>query len=368
MPQKTQGRQKNLDELRCLAMMMVVVLHFLGKGELLGDVTAPDMSTVGIGAWVLEAFSIVAVNCYMLISGYFLSESDFKLSRLLRLYLQIWIYSVGIGLLSVICGIVPAEEVNTHYYLSLIFPVSMGHYWFMTAYVFLYLLFPLVGMAVRKMDKTQFRLVLAMLFAVFCALKSLVPVRLEQDAQGYDMIWYLCMFLAAAYIRKYGVGFLDKKWKCLLLYLAGVALILTELFVLHAVYVTSGKFELILKVSFEYNHIFVLIASLGLFGLFLNSEGKGPAGTIASKLAPYVLGAYLLHENIGVRYTWQELFGAKSISTVPELVGKTFLAAVCVFAAGTALERIRSMIGRCLKFGGALERWDMVFRKEQSGR
>ena len=34
-------RMANLEVLRCVAMMMVVVLHYLGKGGLLPDLTAP---------------------------------------------------------------------------------------------------------------------------------------------------------------------------------------------------------------------------------------------------------------------------------------------------------------------------------------
>ena len=115
----------NLEVLRCVAMMMVVVLHYLGKGGLLPDLTAP-LSVQDMAAWLLEAFCIVAVNVYMMISGYFLCESSFKLSRLLTLWLQLWLYSVGIGVLAVVTGIVPAAEVSTHYYLTLLFPVTMG--------------------------------------------------------------------------------------------------------------------------------------------------------------------------------------------------------------------------------------------------
>ena len=118
-------RMANLEVLRCVAMMMVVVLHYLGKGGLLPDLTAP-LSAQDMAAWLLEAFCIVAVNVYMMISGYFLCESSFKLSRLLTLWLQLWLYSVGIGVLAVVTGIVPAAEVSTHYYLTLLFPVTMG--------------------------------------------------------------------------------------------------------------------------------------------------------------------------------------------------------------------------------------------------
>ena len=348
MAQKTGARQQNLDELRALAMMMVVVLHFLGKGNLLGDVTADTMDSVGVFAWVLEAFCIVAVNCYMLLSGYFLCESEFKLSRLFKHYLQVWMYSVGIGLVAAATGFVPAAEVDTHYYLTLLFPVSMGHYWFMTAYLFLYVMLPVVLTGVRHMDQKQMQGSILLLLVVFCLCKSVLPFRLEQDGLGYDVVWYLCVFLLAAYIRKFGMPVLAKRWRCMCFYLGGCGLILAEFFVLRELYLRRGSFGLILKVSFEYNHMFALLAAVGLFGFFLQSKGSGIAGKAARVISPYVLGVYLLHENIGVRYGWQRLFHAGEIRTVPELILWTLLAAVCMFAAGVALEWLRSILVKAL--------------------
>ena len=57
-----------------------------GKGQSAGDLTQETMTGAGIAAWVLEGFCLVAVNVYMLISGYFLCESSFKPSRLSAAY------------------------------------------------------------------------------------------------------------------------------------------------------------------------------------------------------------------------------------------------------------------------------------------
>ncbi len=344
MTGKGKSRQKNLEKLRCVAMMMVVTLHFLGKGNLLGDVSAPKMSGVGLAAWALEALCIVAVNCYMLLTGYFLSESSFKPGRLLGLYLQIWMYSVGVGLAAWALGIVPAKEVNTHYFLTLLFPVSMGHYWFMSAYVYFYLLLPFVGSAVKRMTKGQLKLVLIMLLGVFCLTKSILPFRLEGDGQGYDMIWYLCVFLTAAYIRKYGIRLLENRWKCLGLYAAGCAAALLEMGLLRGAYLQSGKFGLILKISFEYNHLFVLAAAVGLFGWFLHGRDKGFTADCAAMVSPCVLGVYLFHENIGLRYNWPGWFGADRIQSVPELILWTFIAVCLIFITGVIVEAARSFV------------------------
>lgn len=337
-------RMANLELLRCVAMMMVVVLHFLGKGGLLPELTGEGMGAYGVTAWALETLSIAAVNVYMFISGYFLSSSAFKLSRLLQLYLQVWVYSVAFGLLGAFTGVLSETAFDTHYILTLIFPVTMGHYWFMTAYVFLYLLLPFAGIAVRQMTKRQLQTAVVLLFLVFCIAKSILPVRLEMDAQGYDCQWYLCVFAAAAYVRRFGVGFLDSKGRSFLLYIGSCGLILAGTLGLRAVYLRTGSLGRMLGMFLDYNHILPFLAAAGLFGVFKGMHIKGRMAGIINRVAPCTLGVYLLHENLGLRYSWQKWLGAERISTVPGLLMGTLGAVAAVFACGILADIVRRWI------------------------
>lgn len=329
-------RMPNLDLLRCVAMMMVVVLHYLGKGNLLPDLTGRGMGAMGITAWLLESFCIVAVNAYMLISGYFLCTSSFKVSRLLQLWLQIWFYSMAFGLLGALTGALSGTAFDFHYLLTLLFPITMDHYWFLTAYVFLYLLLPFVGTAVKKMTKQQLQIAIGLLLGAFCAAKSILPVRLETDQKGYDCLWYLCVFLTAAYLRRFGVPFLEKKRRGAMLYAGGCLLIFAGTFLLREVNLRTGRMEMLLKVCLEYNHVLVFLAAVGLFAAFCRLRIQGKPAKIISGIAPYTLGVYLLHENLGLRYSWQNWLGAKTLAAgMAESAGD--LGAVCGLLLGTGL-------------------------------
>lgn len=334
-------RLANLELLRCAAMGMVVVLHYLGKGGLLADLTGERLGSVGTAAWLLEAFCIVAVNIYMLISGYFLCTSSFKLSRLLQVWLQVWLYSVAFGLVGALTGVVAETTVDTHYFLTLLFPVSMGHYWFMTAYVFLYLLTPLVGFAVRKMTRAQMRVTVLSLLVVFCVIKSVAPMRLEMDGQGYDCLWYLCVFVTAAYVRRFGIPFLEKKGRGLLLYVGCCLLIFAGTMGLRLVYLRTGSLGLMLKMCMEYNHILPFLAALGLFFAFRRLNVPEKISGVINRIAPYTLGVYLLHENIGLRYSWQKWLGAERIDSVAGLFVWTAAAVAAVFVCGILADMLR---------------------------
>lgn len=372
-------RMANYELLRCVAMMMVIVLHYLGKGGLLPDLTGESLGMRGTSAWLLEGLCIVAVNVYMFISGYFLCTSCFKPSRLLRLLGQVWVYSVFFGMLGALTGVVAETPVDVHYFLTLLFPVSMEHYWFMTAYIFLYLLLPFVGMAVRAMTKSQLRLAAGALLTAFCLLKSVLPVRLETDGKGYDCLWYLCVFVAAAYIRRFGLPFLEKKGRGLLLYLGGSLLAFGGTMLLRLFCLKTGSLERMVGMCMEYNHVLPFLAALGLFGAFGRLRISDKIAPVINKIGPCTLGVYLLHENLGLRYSWQKWLGTEAVKAAGEggagvaaMLAWTALAVICVFICGVLTDLVRTQAargaGRILsrlrcwrKLTETLARWDEAF-------
>ncbi len=379
-------RQANLELLRCIAMMMVIVLHYLGKGGLLVSLEEAALCPAGLLAWLLESFCIVAVNVYMLISGYFLSVSSFRPSRLIQLWLQVWSYSIAIGLLGALTGVIEETAFDTHFLLTLLFPISMDHYWFLTAYFFLYLLLPFLGTAVRHMTKRQLQIAALLLLFAFSVQKSILPVRLETDGLGYDCLWYVCVFVAAAYIRRFGVGFLGKKGCGAALYVGGCLGIFGGTMLLRRIYLRTGSLERLLQVCMEYNHILPFLAAVGLFGAFLRVRISGRFAAAVCKVSPCTLGVYLLHENLGLRYTWQDWLGAGRLWTKMQsqtaspaaLLLYAAAAAVCVFAVGILAEMFRRSLFRLLDRGlGALapyrklKQWilglDECFRRQGEG-
>lgn len=371
-------RMANLELLRCVAMMMVVVLHYLGKSGLLPELAGGTLDATGYAAWLLESFCIVAVNVYMFISGYFLSTSSFKLSRLLQLWLQVWFYSVAVGGIAAAAGVVRGVTVDTHYFLTLLFPVGMRHYWFMTAYVFLYLFMPLVGFAVQNMTKEQLRLTMVSLLLVFCVSKSVMPVRLEMDGQGYDCIWYLCVFVAAAYMRRFGFSFLKKKGSGILLYAAGCLLIFGMTMALRQIWLRTGSLERMLTTAMAYNHVLTFAAAVGLFVAFCKISVGGRAAAVINRIAPYTLGVYLLHENIGLRYTWQQWLRADRVDGIWSLLWHTAAAVLAVFVCGVAVDMLRAFAAAALKrvllhipvcrgLADRIQAADALFAKDRAG-
>ena len=336
------GRNYGLDLMRCVAMIMVVILHYLGKGGILvshsfqGAYEAKDVTS-----WFLEALCIVAVNLYMLMSGYLLSAGSFKLSRLLGLVVKIWLYSVIVGFAGIALG-TPTETVDTYFRLRLLLPISMNTYWFMTAYVLFYCLVPVLSMAAKDMDKKKMQVVIGCLLFFHVILKTILPVKLENDAIGMDAMWYIVLFFIAAYIRRFVT--VKKTAGFFVGYVLCAFLITGESLVLRAIYLKTGSLSYILGVSYDYNHIFVLAGAVMLFMAFLNLNISEKAGRVFAFLGKYSLGVYLLHENLSVRYYWESLLWSDKTSGVIQTIVFPISAGIIVFLTGVIIDFITSRI------------------------
>ena len=154
-------RNSAFDILRLAAMLMVTLLHITGHG--LRDVQIEPFSGAYWIPLILNTFSLVAVNCFVLISGHFLSSQNSSPKKLALLWLQVWTYSV---MVYVILCLIPGFDV--HFRLSTLvecmFPLLSNQYWFFTCYFLLYLIAPALNRLTQSWNETEFRKALAVLF------------------------------------------------------------------------------------------------------------------------------------------------------------------------------------------------------------
>jgi len=334
----------NIELLRLLAMMMVVSLHFLAKGNLL-EPLAESMSAKGYAAWFLEGFSIVAVDVYVLISGYFLVETGFRTKRLLHLVLQALFYTCLVPIVLILLGLLSVQELTFYNILQYIFPTNMLHYWFLSAYVLMFLFTPVLNSAVHAMKKTQLQWAIILLLIMESLSKTVIPVRLELDNLRYDAFWFMVVYLIAAYIRLYGIPYFDSAKKSGLTFLAIGILTFVWTMLIRFVFMKTGQFQNFMESAYGYNHLFTITGAVALFYTFYHMKlASGFLANVVCKLAPYTFGVYLLHEHINIRYEWPFWLGAGACDSVGSLLGHWLFAIVIVMAIGILVDYVRSVL------------------------
>ena len=342
-------RQANFELLRIVAMMMIIALHYLVKGGVAVPYTE-NHSPVNYFAWLLEAFCIVAVNCYVLISGYFPVDASWKPRRVLSLVCQILFYSMAIPIVLIGLGIVSGSSLGVYDWIGYLFPVGTEHYWFGTAYLLMYLFSPLLAAGIRQMEQKQLQIVIGMLLLFFSLGKSVIPIAFVTDHYGYDFGWFLCLFVVAGYLRRFGFPWLEKRKHALLLYVLSAAGIWALSIVADGL---SGKitaYTYYEDMPYTYNHILCLTGAVSLFYLFKNMEiRREKAGEVICKLSVYTFGIYLLHEHILLRYEWMQWLQVDRVAGTWAFIPHLLLAILLVYATGTIVDVVRVWLFTMIK-------------------
>lgn len=336
-------RQANFELLRIVAMFMIISLHYLVKGGVaLSAPFAAKENPVGVLAWLIEAFCIVAVNCYVLISGYFGVESVWKPGKVVSLLCQVLFYSLLVPCIFLLFGAESARGLGFYGWLGCALPVETEHYWFATSYLLMYLFAPLLSAGIRQMEKRQLQIITAFLLLFFSLGKTVFPVPLVTDRFGYDFGWFLCLFVTAGYIRMYGIAWLEKQSHAVSAYLLSVLCIWMFALCSNTLGGEMEAFAYYADMLYTYNHLLCLAGAVALFYLFKNLQiREGRFAGAVRKLAPYTFGVYLLHEHNLVRYEWMNWLGVekvkKSFLFVPHMIGCILL----VYVIGTTVDAVR---------------------------
>ncbi|MBN2918307.1 MAG: acyltransferase family protein [Lactobacillus sp.] len=150
---KSKRRNQNIEIMRSILMMFIVMHHLTINGYglqsgLVGKSTISISNSYATFLAMLNSIFVIGVNVFFLISGYF--GIHFKLKRLLKLIAEVYFYSIVLNVLALLFGF---SIISLGYIQKIIFP-SLD-YWFIYAYVLLYILSLLINTGLEKSKKIQ---------------------------------------------------------------------------------------------------------------------------------------------------------------------------------------------------------------------
>lgn len=97
-------RQSNIELLRIISMILILAHHFSVHGGF--NILKTSFTINRLWIQFLQFGGKIGVNIFVIISGYFLITSKgIKISKVLKLWLQLFFYSVSIYTLFVLTGV-----------------------------------------------------------------------------------------------------------------------------------------------------------------------------------------------------------------------------------------------------------------------
>lgn len=280
-------RNANMDLLRIVSMLLIILLHSIDhSGILEASETAPFAAQL----WVRFTYMLtqVCVNCYVLISGYFLVTSKFRLQKLVALWMEVVFYSLTVRIVFILTGYRPLSISSI---LSCFVPVFTGRYWFITIYFGLYLIFPFLNIAIRAMNRFQHTILNVILFVLFSVMVSVHPSYAGMNSGGgWGLAWFVVLYFAAAWFRLY----YNKKTKLMptLIYIIG-SLAIACGFVLVGNRIPFVR--TVLGNLYRYDSVAAYVFSLCVLAIFINIKINTSINRVIIFIAPATFGVYLIH-------------------------------------------------------------------------
>lgn len=345
-------RQMNLEMLRVVTMFMIITLHFLAHGGVLNVIEPPGLKYYFY--WSVAGICYVAVNCYVLITGYFQSCSKFRLKKLLLLLIEVWFYSIFIYVGLCLFGI---RTFTMKDFLTAIFPILNSEYWFATIYVGLYIVSPFINWGLSRLDRRQHLLLLVVLILLFSVWPTFFFFSVGLNfGGGFGIVWFFILYCIGAYIRKYA-----KKDENLWRWAVGCIILLCTIplskFLLGKI---SGNYLnnfIPDSMFYSYNSVLVLSASVTLFCTFIRIDIKNKLfSDMIRFFASSVFGVYLIHDNPYIReYMWGRLEVVRYLNLHTFLL-IMFGTILTIYLTGTFIDKLRILLFSRLIQEQALDR------------
>ena len=296
------------------------------------------------------AICIVHVNLFMLLTGYFLSNSRFKLKKVISFVLQLAFYNFIINIILILIGVVDSFNVE---FITQIFFLNFKNYWFFSCYIILYFLSPFINKFISLIDRKTFKKLIICLLVCFSILPFLTT-NLFFETNGYTVYQFVMMYFIGAYIKKYDVvseikGNLTKKR--LTFFSIYIVCAIINLF---SFYTSVGMKNIgnemltyiadnMINYFLNYNNPIIIIQSISFFLLFGTFQFKNKT---INKISSLTFGIYLIHENYYIRQKLYKWLGIVIEHTTYQgtIIFKVFLLAMVIFVGCSIIEWLRQLL------------------------
>ena len=186
-----------MELLRIVSMVLVLITHacYVSLGPpTQADITASYSSSIMRS--LSESLSDVGVNTFILISGWFGIRS--RLSRFVEFIFQIYFLEVLLYAMMKVLGLTGTIGIDG--WIELFF-FRYGTYWFIKAYIVLYIFAPLLNAFVENCSRKQLQFFLISFYIVQTIYGFYINI--GWFSNGYSPMSFMGLYLLARYMRLY---------------------------------------------------------------------------------------------------------------------------------------------------------------------
>lgn len=256
----------------------------------------------------------IAIDCFLLITGYFMIRGGWRFRKAIELYAEIKFYKIIIFL---ILGVGIYQQVNfftiSHCVFSTLYSIGYGRS-FPEVFLLFYLFIPFINKMLYSLPKREWIWLLTLLISFYSVLYTCIP-SLNQKSIHY-LGWFITLYIIGAYIRTYPNKYTESQNFGLYNSLCAFVFILCSILLLD-----FAKYANILNLSGNYYYYFSMDSNkLGALWLSVSlflwvKSCKLNYNKYINWAAKSTLGILLIHANSDLmrRFLWGDLLNVVGV-------------------------------------------------------
>lgn len=192
--ERAMRRDTNIEILRIITMMSIIAHHFVVNSGLLETICADQFSIKPLVVLCLGAWGKVGINCFVLITGYYMCKTTITLRKIASLFCEWMFYRI---IITVTFWLTNYEPFTLKGLLSCIIPITRIDQGFTACFLLYLLLIPFLNILTSVINEKQHIHLLLVLGFLYIFLGTFHRVTMNYVS------WYIVLHFIASYIRLY---------------------------------------------------------------------------------------------------------------------------------------------------------------------
>lgn len=287
-------RNSNLELYRIIVMLLIVAHHYVVNSGLIEVMAEEPLSGRSIFFYLFGAWGKTGINCFLMITGYFMCTSKITVRKFLKLLLEVELYKIVIYAVFLFSGY---ETFSASGCIRSVIPMLSLTDGFISCFLVFYLCIPFLNILVHNMNRRQHGLLV-----LLCLFIYTVHGTIPGMSVGMNYVsWFCVLYFIASYIRLHtGEKLNNVKWGgyallCILISSISIVLIL-------CINVRIGKHISPYRLVSDSNALMAVVTAICSFMFFKNL--RIPHNRFINIFGASTFGVLLIHANSDTMRQW----------------------------------------------------------------
>ena len=334
-PNIKQERSSNLELYRIIVMLLIVAHHSIVNSGVYGCALDNPLEANSIFAFLFGMWGKTGINCFVMITGYFMCTSHITGRKFVKLVLEVLFYNVVIYGIFALTGY---TEFSLSAFARKFWLVGNMTDGFISAFIMFYLFIPFLNKLVHALSQKEHALLIGLCLLTY----TLLPHTLIASIQINYVLWFSVIYIVASFLRLHPVALPKSKNAGFWGWMALGSVVLSMLSVVANLWIRVHVHRIspYLWVA-DSNAILAVVTAVCTFMWFKNLRIK--QSRVINTIAASTFGVLCIHANSDMmrQWLWVDITNMQDVFRGGYFAGNAILVVLIVFVVCVLLDYIR---------------------------